>query len=79
MTTLEKDMLKVLLGAGEEVFARRERELAGFEEEHRKCLNPFRKELLRSEIKRQRHELEALRDQITPPKRSEIEPAIVDS
>ncbi len=63
VTTFDRDMLHVMLGAGDEVIARRERELAGFEEEHCKCLNPFRKELLRSEISRQRRELTALRNQ----------------
>ncbi|MDL2205391.1 hypothetical protein LJC33_00585 [Eubacteriales bacterium OttesenSCG-928-N13] len=64
MTTLAKDILRVRLGAGDAVIARRERELAGFQAEYCKCLNPFRKELLRSEIKRQRRELEGLRRQL---------------
>lgn len=66
MTMLEKDTLRVLLGAGEEVIARRAAELATFEDEHHKCLNPFRSELLRSEIGRLRRELMELRRHTNP-------------
>ena len=60
MTDFEKDSLKVCLGAGDEVTARCKRVIDGFVIEHGKCLNPFRKGLLCSEIKQLRRELEAL-------------------
>ena len=60
MTDFEKDSLKICLGAGDEVIARRKQVIDGFVIEHGKCLNPYRKGLLCSEIKRLRRELEAL-------------------
>ena len=62
MTTFEKDRLKVLCRAGDEVIVRRELRIEGLKEEHTKCRNPFRKQLLHEAIVGEGKELEVLRN-----------------
>ena len=62
MTTFEKDRLKVLCGAGDEIIVCRELRIEGLKEEHTKCRNPFRKQLLHEAIVGEGRELEVLRN-----------------
>ena len=62
MTTFDKDTLKVLCGAGDDIIARRELRIQGLEDEHSKCRNPFRKQLLHEAIVGEGKALEVLRN-----------------
>ncbi len=56
----DRDVLKVLLGAGDEVISLRRTRLAAFREELLHCQNPYREELLIEEVPRLARELERL-------------------